>query len=188
VGDAEREFDTKLIEQIAGGDESAFQALYKRFSPRLYGLAVRMMADAGEAEEVLQEGFIYIWRKASSYDPSRISPFAWSVMIVRHKAIDRLRARNRMKLIYEKVIAEKDSLSSADEYSAQKPAIRERGVLVRKALEELPDEQRLALELTFFGGLTQAEIAEHLRAPLGTIKARIRRGLLRLRDGLRGSL
>jgi RNA polymerase sigma-70 factor (ECF subfamily) len=173
-----------LISQIDEGDDSAFTALYERFSASLYGMVFRMMNDAKEAEDVLQEGFTYIWRKASSYDSSRSSPFSWAVMIVRNKAIDRLRVRQRLERLREKVTAEGSFYQERDEISADEPAVRERGALVRSALQQIPQEQRQALELSFFSGLTHEQIAEHLATPLGTIKARIRRGLLRLRDCL----
>lgn len=184
----ESEFEASLISRIAEGDESAFTALYERFSASLYGMAFRMMNDAKEAEDVLQEGFTYIWRKAASYDSSRSSPFAWAVMIVRNKAIDRLRVRRRLDRLRDKVTTEGSFHQEKDETSADEPNLRERGVLVRSALQQIPEEQRQALELCFFGGLTHAQIAERLATPLGTIKARIRRGLLRLRDCLNEGL
>ena len=180
----ESESEAMLISRIAEGDESAFTALYERFSASLYGMAFRMMNDAKEAEDVLQEGFTYIWRKAASYDSSRSSPFAWAVMIVRNKAIDRLRVRRRLERLRDKVTTEGSFYQEKDETSADEPTLRERGALVRSALRQIPEEQRQARELCFFGGLTHAQIAERLATPLGTIKARIRRGLLRLRDCL----
>ncbi len=108
---SENEFEARLINRIAEGDDSAFTALYERFSASLYGMAYRMMNDAKEAEDVLQEGFTYIWRKAASYDSSRSSPFAWAVMIVRNKAIDRLRVRQRLERLRDKVTAEGSFLS-----------------------------------------------------------------------------
>jgi RNA polymerase sigma-70 factor, ECF subfamily len=184
----ENEFEARLIKRIAEGDDSAFTSLYERFSPPLYGMAFRMMNDAKEAEDVLQEGFTYIWRKATSYDSSRSSPFAWAVMIVRNKAIDRLRVRQRLERLRDKVTAEGSFFQDKDETSANEPTLRERGVLVRSALQQIPQEQRQALELSFFGGLTHEQIADRLGTPLGTIKARIRRGLLRLRDCLKEGL
>jgi RNA polymerase sigma-70 factor, ECF subfamily len=178
----ESEFEAKLIGRIAEGDDSAFTVLYERFSASLYGMAFRMMHDAKEAEDVLQEGFTYIWRKAASYDSSRSSPFAWAVMVVRNKAIDRLRVRRRLERLRDKVTNEGTYYQEKDETSADEPSLRERGALVRSALQQIPQEQRQALELSFFGGLTHEQIAERLATPLGTIKARIRRGLLRLRD------
>ncbi len=186
--ESDNELEARLINRIAEGDDSAFNDLYKRFSPSLYGMAFRIMNDAKEAEDVLQEGFTYIWRKASSYDPIRSSPFAWAVMITRNKAIDRLRVRQRLEKLREKVISEESFYPDKDETSANQPTLRERGVLVRSALHQIPLEQRQALELSFFGGLTHEEIAERLDTPLGTIKARIRRGLLRLRDTLNEAL
>jgi RNA polymerase sigma-70 factor, ECF subfamily len=182
------ELEARLISQIAGGDEAAFGMLYERFSSSLYGMAFRMMNDAKEAEDVLQEGFTYIWRKAASYDSSRSTPFAWAVMIVRNKAIDRLRIRQRQERLHDKVITEGAFFQEQDETSADQPTLRERGALVRSALQQIPPEQRQALELSFFGGLTHEQIAERLATPLGTIKARIRRGLLRLRDCLKEGL
>jgi RNA polymerase sigma-70 factor, ECF subfamily len=186
--ESDNELEARLINRIAEGDDSAFNDLYKRFSPSLYGMAFRIMNDAKEAEDVLQEGFTYIWWKASSYDPIRSSPFAWAVMITRNKAIDRLRVRQRLEKLREKVISEESFYPDKDETSANEPTLRERGVLVRSALHQIPLEQRQALELSFFGGLTHEEIAERLDTPLGTVKARIRRGLLRLRDTLNEAL
>jgi RNA polymerase sigma-70 factor, ECF subfamily len=186
--ESDNEFAARLIDRIAEGDASAFDALYERFSRSLYGMAYRMMNDPKEAEDVLQEGFTYIWRKAATYDRNRSSPFAWAVMIMRNKAIDRLRVRQRLEKLREKVTAEESLYPEKDEVSANEPTMRERGVLVRSALEQIPQEQRQALELSFFGGLTHEQIAERLDTPLGTIKARIRRGLLRLRDCLKGGL
>src|SRR5215469_11338552 len=182
VDDPESKFEVSLISRIADGDESAFAALYQRLSSSLYGLAYRMMNDAKEAEDVLQEGFTYIWRRAGSYDPTRSTPFAWAVMIVRNTAIDRLRVRQRGERLRERV--EQSVGQERDESSAEEPALRERSAIVRSALEQIPREQREALELAFFGGLTHEEIADRLTTPLGTIKARIRRGLLKLREFL----
>ncbi|MBV8141669.1 MAG: sigma-70 family RNA polymerase sigma factor [Verrucomicrobia bacterium] len=188
VQESESAFEAQLIRRIAEGDPSAFDALYKRFSGSLYCLAYRMMNDAKEAEDVLQEGFTYLWRKAASYDPNRSSPFAWAVMITRNKAIDRLRVRQRLEKIREKATSEESFFQNKDETSANEPTLRERSAMVRSALQEIPQEQRQALELAFFGGLTHEQIAERLETPLGTIKARIRRGLLRLRDCLKEGL
>jgi RNA polymerase sigma-70 factor, ECF subfamily len=185
---SDNEFEARLITRIAEGDDKAFNAFYERFSGPLYGMVYRMMNDAKEAEDVLQEGFTYIWRKAATYDPNRSSPFAWAVMITRNKAIDRLRVRQRLEKLRDKVTSEESFYQDRDETSANEPTLRERGTLVRSALQEIPQEQRQALELAFFSGLTHEQIAERLATPLGTIKARIRRGLLRLRDSLKEGL
>ncbi len=183
--ESENELEAQLIARIADGDESAFVALYERFAGSLYAMAQRILHDTKEAEDVLQEGFTYIWRKAPTFDPNRSSPFAWAVMVTRNKAIDRLRARQRLEKLRGKVMDEgeylyHDSISAADE-----SAIRDRARFVRSALRNLPEEQRQSVELAFFGGFTHEQIAERLGTPLGTIKARIRRGLLRLRDCLK---
>jgi RNA polymerase sigma-70 factor (ECF subfamily) len=178
----EHQYNADLVKLAANGDEAAFGILYSRLAPGLYGMAFRMMNDAKEAEDVLQEGFTYIWRKANNYDPARSSAYAWAVMIVRNKAIDRLRARQRGDRLREKVTSEAGSFAERDDSSAQVPLSRERNAEVREALKKIAPEQRQAVELAFFSGLTHEQIAEQLGAPLGTIKARIRRGLLRLRD------
>jgi RNA polymerase sigma-70 factor (ECF subfamily) len=188
VQEPDSELEARLISRIADGDDAAFGLLYERFAASLYGMAFRMMNDAKEAEDVLQEGFTYIWRKAASYDSSRSTPFAWAVMIVRNKAIDRLRVRQRQERLHDRVNTEGAFFQEKDENSADQPTLRERGALVRSALQQIPNEQRQALELSFFAGLTHEEIAERLATPLGTIKARIRRGLLRLRDCLKEGL
>lgn len=181
-----RHEEAELLARIARQDEGAFAELYRRFAPVLYGLTLRMMHDAKDAEDVLQEGFCAIWRKAGSFDDRLGSPMTWAVLILRHKAIDRLRVRQRTEKIAERALAWAGE--DFDDSSAQQPAMRERSTLVRGALQALPEEQRGALELAFFSHLTHEEIATRLETPLGTIKARIRRGLLRLRDLLEGRL
>jgi RNA polymerase sigma-70 factor (ECF subfamily) len=180
----DRELEVKLIARIAKGDDAAFVELYKRFAGALYAMAQRMLTDTKEAEDALQEGFTYIWQKAGTYDPTRSSPFAWAVMITRNKAIDRLRARERIEKLRAKFTEQGVDRSQQDLVSANEPALRERASIVRSAVLQLPEDQREALELSFFGGLTHGEISERLGVPLGTIKARIRRGLLRLRGSL----
>jgi RNA polymerase sigma-70 factor (ECF subfamily) len=182
VDEFHNQYNADLVKLAANGDEAAFSILYGRLAPALYGMAFRMMNDAKEAEDVLQEGFTYIWRRANSYDPARSSAYAWAVMIVRNKAIDKLRSRQRGERLREKVTGETELFAEQDEVSAQEPLFRERNAQVREALKQIAPEQRQALELAFFSGLTHEQIAEQLGIPLGTIKARIRRGLIRLRD------
>ena len=182
VDEVEEQYNVELIRRVANGDEAAFASLYDRLSPVLYGTALRIMNDAGEAEDVLQDGFLYIWRQANAFDPSRGSFFAWVVMIVRNKAIDKLRVRQRGERLYERVTSFPELFSDRDEQSALEPVLRERQSEVRSALSEVSAEQRQALELSYFSGLTHEQIAARLGAPLGTVKARIRRGLLRLRE------
>jgi RNA polymerase sigma-70 factor (ECF subfamily) len=183
--DLERKLDADLLLRTAAGDEAAFSKLYDRFSPGLYSLVLKMVRDEREAEDVLQDGFSHIWRRASTYDPTRSSAFTWSVMVLRNKAIDRLRVRHRLERTVEKVTAEFSHFPDADDTAALEPQMREQRARVRSALTQIPDEQREAVELAFFGGLTHEQIAEKLGTPLGTIKARIRRGLFRLRDVLK---
>jgi RNA polymerase sigma-70 factor, ECF subfamily len=181
----EHQYNADLIKLAASGDEAAFSILYHRLVPALYGITFRMMNDAKEAEDVLQEGFTYIWRRANTYDPSRSSAYAWAVMIVRNKAIDKLRSRQRTERLREKMMSDAGFFDERDDSSAQQPLSREQNAQVREALKQIAPEQRQAVELAFFSGLTHEQIAEQLGIPLGTIKARIRRGLLRLRDFFR---
>jgi RNA polymerase sigma-70 factor, ECF subfamily len=181
VDEAEDQYNVDLVRRIAQGDQSAFALFYSRLSPVLYGVAFRMMNDHGDAEDVLQEGMAYIWRRANSFDASRSSTFAWAAMIVRNKAIDKLRARRRGERLRERVKDSSDLSADQDDTSALEPLFREQRNQVRSVLSQISPDQREALELSYFSGLTHEEIAAQLGAPLGTVKARIRRGVLQLR-------
>jgi RNA polymerase sigma-70 factor (ECF subfamily) len=177
-----------LLGRVAQGDARAFDELYTRWSPMLYGLLCKILDDPREAEDALQEGFLHIWGKAGAYDARRSSPTTWAYMVFRNKAIDRLRARERRGRGMERIAAEEpfQAVPAADPEGGAE--FNERRQAVKAALDEIPPDQREAIRLAFFTGLTQTEIAERLGAPLGTIKARIRRGLLKLGDTLKGRL
>lgn len=182
LDDPERQVAVELIRQMGGGDEEALMAFYERFSPVLYGMALKMLRDENESEDVLQETFIHLWKKAALYDSRLSSPSTWAVMILRNKAIDRLRSRQRADKFAARAAKVWDGLPDYDEISAEQPLLRERRVMVRTALMGLSSERRQVVELAFFSGLTHEEIAQRLGIPLGTIKTRIRRALIELRD------
>jgi len=181
VDPAERKIDAELLERISQGDEAAFTQLYERFSGPLYSLIRQMTNDDTEAQDALSEGFMQIWRRASTFDSERSAAFTWSVMLVRNKTIDRLRTRGRQVRVRERAAEQLSTADDVDSLSMLAPHLREQAALVRDVVRNLPDEQRLPLEMSFFDGLTHDEISERLSAPLGTVKARIRRGLQRLR-------
>jgi len=176
--------DSLLLERIKAGDERAFAEFYDRLSPLLFGLVFKILNDPREAEDVLQEGFLLVWKKAASYDSARSSPSTWATMIFRHKAIDRLRARERRDRGLEKAALEPLLSAGIDGQPDKNVWQNERSTAVHAALERLPEEQREAIRFAFFSGMTQNQISEKLGQPLGTVKARIRRGLLKLREYL----
>ena len=181
--------DAALIERIRGGERAAFIVFYDRYSPLLFSVAARVLGERKEAEDVLQEVMLVIWNKSGDYDPQLGTLSSWAVAVTRNKALDRLRARTRrQRLIEEAAILAGDS--DATSYPSANEIVhgRERAELLRDALKELPADQRMAIELAFFTGLSQSDIAERLQQPLGTVKARIRRGMLRLREQLGGAL
>lgn len=182
--------DAMLVARMAAGDRTALAQLYDRLARPLFATATRILRDPKEAEDVVHDVFIALWEKASSYDPSRGSPFAWAVTLTRNRSIDRQRSRTRRADLLAAAPLEDLPVGRADEApdSAAKLDSSDRATAVRRALASLPGEQRSALDLAFFGGLTQQEIAQRLNEPLGTIKARIRRGLLKLRDQLASAL
>lgn len=183
--EADRQLDAKLIARIAAGDEVALGALYDRFAHSLFSFVVKIVHDEKEAEDILLDGFAHIWRHAATYDPARSSPFSWAVMLLRNKAIDHLRVRQRRERTMEKATTVSRHLPEADEESAGEAERHDQSTLVRAALTQIPEEQKQAVELAFFSGLTHEQIAENLGTPLGTIKALIRCGLLKLRDSLK---
>lgn len=173
--------DVQLLQAVAGGEETALADLYGRYRLILFGLLVRILHSQSEAEEVLQEVFIQVWQRARDFDEARGKPFTWLVTLTRSRAIDRLRAlgaRERATLGATRDVQEiwSDAVSDAIQ--------SERGRLVRKALARLPEEQRRALFLAYFEGLSQSEIAARLSTPLGTVKTRVRSGLIKLREML----
>lgn len=179
----------QLVTAMARGEKAALGRLYDQLAGPLYALAHRMLGDAAEAQDLVQDIFLQLWRTAASYEADRGSVFAWAVTLTRNRAIDRLRMRQRRSEILATAAPDlQPSAAAEDGDSAASLWVREKSALVRQALAELPAEQRNAIELAFFGGLTQQEIAERLNEPLGTIKARIRRGLLRLKDRLPSGL
>jgi RNA polymerase sigma-70 factor (ECF subfamily) len=186
---AEQDQDAALIERIRGGERAAFVTFYDRYSPLLFSVAARVLGERKEAEDVLQEVMLVIWNKSGDYDPQLGSLSSWAVTVTRNKALDRLRARTRrLRLIEEAAILAEDSDASSYPSANEIVHGRERAQLLRDAMNELPADQRMAIELAFFTGLSQSDIATRLQEPLGTIKARIRRGMLRLRERLGGAL
>ena len=178
--------DAQLLQRIAHGDRQAFAELYDRFSGPLYGAALRIVREPAEAQDVVHDAFITLWEKAAAFDATRGNPFSWAVTLVRNRAIDRIRMRRRRAELLAAstpsdlgLASESDFASGADAASSGDEARA-----VRAAVATLPPEQQRALELAFFSGLTQEEISRTLQEPLGTIKARIRRGLIKLRDTL----
>ncbi len=182
------EVDAALVRQMSSGDEAAFATFYDRFAPGLFSMIYAILHDSKESEDVLQEAFVQMWKRTATYDATRSSLFTWAVMIARHKAIDRLRSRQRQTRLSEAVANETEPFAvSAPSDQADNALVRtDERERVRAALSQLGEAQREAIDLAFFGGLTQTQISERLGAPLGTVKARIRRGLLALREVLGG--
>jgi RNA polymerase sigma-70 factor, ECF subfamily len=175
----------ELIRRMAEGDRDAFKQFYDRYARQVYPLIVRIVRDSADAADVLQDVFWECWQSAASYDPGRGSAEAWVFTRARTRAIDRIRAVRRrgetfVSPVDEGVSAAPDPGGDAADRLGDKE-------LVRGALGRLSEAQREVLALAYYGGLTQTEIAERLKQPLGTVKTRIRLGLERLRDVLGGA-
>lgn len=179
-----RDNDRGLIARIEGRDADALALLYDRHSARLYGLAQRILGDTGEAEEVLQEVFLYVWKAAATFDASRGPVLAWLLVATRSRSIDRLRSRRPAGSAGGRSLEEVPEAASREDVEAD-AAGREWEAQCRAAIAGLPEDQRRALELAYFEGLTHQEIAERTATPLGTVKTRIRLGLMKLREHIR---
>jgi RNA polymerase sigma-70 factor, ECF subfamily len=187
--DERNAIDAQLMRRIAGGDKAAFAELYDRFSSPLYATALRIVRDSAEAQDIVHDAFVTLWDKAATFEAARGAAFAWAVTLVRNRAIDRVRSRRRRsELLAGSVPDDLGYQENTTDSGSDAATSSDQARVVRAAVATLPLEQRHALELAFFGGLTQEQIAEKLQAPLGTIKARIRRGLLKLRDSLASRL
>ena len=175
-----------LVARIRGGDVAALAALYDGHSALVYRLALRIVRDTAEAEDVVQETFLQLWRQASAFDPARASVAGWLLMITRSRALDRVRRRT------VRARSEQSSGRHRSSPPASLPADgvmirRQEGREVRRELDALPGAQRVPLELSFYEGLTHTQIADVLRQPLGTVKSRIRLALHKIRSGLDGA-
>jgi RNA polymerase sigma-70 factor (ECF subfamily) len=181
-----QENDVELLKAIAAQDaaaEASLAQLYDRYRVILFGLLMRILNNREEAEDVLQELFMQVWRRAADFDENRGKPFTWLVTMGRSRGIDRLRtlaARERTAMAAARDEAEAVSDAATDAFRSE-----QRG-LVTNALAQLPDEQKRPLMLAYFEGLSQSEIAAHLGAPLGTVKTRMRTGMIKLRELLAG--
>lgn len=178
--------DAELMRRIATGDRVAFGQLYDRFSRPLFATAVKIVQDQADAQDIVHDAFVVVWEKADTFEAHRGTAFSWLVTLVRNRAIDRVRSRRRrQELLAASVPSDLGYHEGAQGQSADDQAtVGDDARAIRAAVSLLAPEQQRALELAFFGGLTQEEIARSLGEPLGTVKARIRRGLLKLRDSL----
>jgi RNA polymerase sigma-70 factor (ECF subfamily) len=171
------------LARVAGGDRAALQIVYRDTSAKLFGVCLRILNDKSEAEDVLQEVYLTVWRKAASFDPARASPITWLVAIARNRSIDRLRAATggrRMEPIDDAAEAVRDPAPAAVELVEAAQQSSRLGL----CLEQLETRQSTAIRSAFLDGNTYEELAERMKVPLGTMKSWIRRGLLKLRDCL----
>jgi RNA polymerase sigma-70 factor (ECF subfamily) len=175
-----------LIRRMTAGDREAFALFYDRYAPVVFPLILRIVRERADASDVLQEVFWEAWRDAGAYDPSRGSPEAWMVTRARTRAIDRIRSTRRRSETFGTPLDEAMAVAPADPAGDAAERAEDRGT-IRSALDRLPPAQREVIELAYYGGLTQTEIADRLKQPLGTVKTRIRLGLERLRDVVKAS-
>lgn len=179
--------DLRLLERIARGDHAALGELYDRLAPMLLSLARRILDDVAEAEEVVQETFLQVWNQAGRYDPSRAAVSTWLVLITRSRSIDRLRTRKVVGRTLDGFHQENKGSYTSPE-GARSVQDEERRQRVRRELDSLPAEQREVLELAFFEGWTQSEIAERTGTPLGTVKTRTLLAMKKLRKTLQAEI
>jgi RNA polymerase sigma-70 factor (ECF subfamily) len=172
------EADSDIYLPLRFGDPGALELAYDRYGGLAYGLSLRIVGDGADAEEVVQEVFLRVWKSPQSFDPSRGSFRTWLLTLVRNRSIDRLRARSRKPAGAELPVHLEDRSAHSDPW--QTLALGLERDAVRKGLDSLPFEQREAIELAFLGGYTHTEIADRLGLPLGTVKGRLRLGLEKL--------
>ncbi len=176
--------DKRLLARMARGDEDALSQLYERYASMLLALAIRVVGDRSEGEEVLQEVFIQAWRQAERYKPQRSSVSTWLVMMTRSRAIDRIRSR-KVKDRTLSAARQEETRTYESPSGARNVLHQERATRLRRELAELPESQRQVLELAFFSGMTQREIAAETGIPLGTVKTRTLLAMKKLRSALR---
>ena len=173
--------DADLLERSGRGDSDAFEVLYRRYVRPVFGLALRRLGDRGRAEDATQETFASVWRAASSYKPERGPGAPWLYAVARNAIVDRMRAR-------VEPAAEAPDLASAEPGPADRAEASYVSWRVHRALEELPEKEREVLELAYWSGMSQSEVAEYLHIPLGTVKTRTRSALSRLAGVLEGEV
>jgi RNA polymerase sigma-70 factor (ECF subfamily) len=176
--------DVALLRQVVDRRPEALAALYDRHAPSLLALGKRILGSPADAEEVLQEVFLHVWNNAHRYDPGRSSVSTWLVLITRSRAIDRLRTRRVVERTHE-TSARETPVEHASPEGAENVFAHERRERVRRVMESLPDEQRQVLEMAFYEGLSQSEIAVKADLPLGTVKTRTLLAMKKLRNTLR---
>ena len=179
----DRAIELDLLARIARRERAAFEELYTRYANILYATAMKFLKEDADAQDVVQDVFIQIWDKAKLYDPAKGKPLTWALTLTRNRSIDRIRAiqrRSRLRDDFEKETVMDESAGLREALSGVDAS--EKGQILRTAVAQLSPQQRKVIELAFFQGLTQSEIADQLGEPLGTIKARARRGLMKLKE------
>ena len=176
--------DKELVRCIVEGDADAIAELFDRYSGMLTALSLRILHDPADAEEILQETFLQVWKQAGRYDPKRSSVSTWLVLITRSRSIDRLRSR-QVKLRTATAARQENPDSHTSPKGVGNVLMQERRRRLQEEMAKLPSEQRQVLELAFYGGMTQSEIAEQTSIPLGTVKTRTLLAMKKLRQALR---
>jgi RNA polymerase sigma-70 factor (ECF subfamily) len=172
-----------LLRRVAQRERVAFEQLYDRYSNILYASALKFVRENADAQDVVQDVFIQIWDKAKLYDPAKGKPLTWALTLTRNRAIDRIRAiqrRTRLRDEFQEETAMDESAGVREALSGVDAG--EKAQILRAAVSQLSPQQKKVIELAYFGGLTQTEISEKLGEPLGTVKARARRGLHKLKE------
>jgi RNA polymerase sigma factor (sigma-70 family) len=175
---AEQEELDRLLQRVGTQDREAFAELYRRSSPRLYGVCLRMLSDPREAEEVLQEAYVSIWQRGTTFEPARAGAMTWMISLVRNKAIDRLRQHANARVDPDFAI---DSIADDEPTPVARAEHQQSYLRLEECLQELDTQQRRSIREAFFSGNTYQELAQRAQVPLGTMKSWIRRGLLQLR-------
>lgn len=173
-----------LLRRIAARDHEALAAFYNQVAGVLFSTAVHILGDPREAEEVVQDVFVQVWNKAETFEVTLGTPLPWALGITRNRCIDYLRSRQRRSRLLDEASQEAMDGSVSSSPPARGALTPDELAAVRAAVQRLPEEQNQAIAMAFFGGMTHPEIAEALHQPLGTVKARIRRGMLRLKESL----
>jgi len=178
VNNIEQFEDANLMKKVAGGDRRAFLSLYDKYAPKVYGLALRVLGDRMTAEEITQDAFVRMWTRAATFDPKRGRLSSWLLTITRRLALDRIRFESRRPMASDYSNPGTAPENVPDPASETEEA---RWATLKFALNTLPEEQRLVIELAFYYGMSHSQIAEYQATPLGTVKTRLRLGMKKLR-------